>query len=334
MKVWWRFFIIFLIAINSSCDAEIIVPVEEEEPEEEIETDLSGIKPGMYKASADEFLILTINLHTYQESNQEAKFDIITDLIGELDVDFVALQECAQHKNSAIVDGIIRDDNMALILQNNLMEEYASDYEFAWEWAHYGWNVWEEGVAVFSKYPLIENEDRYVSSSTNVNSINSRKVIYGAFMVPGIGRMHLFSAHTHWRTSETDEQQNIQINNIRDMVIEKDSIAADSAILSLICGDFNVNPTSSPPWNEGYTTMMAGGDYKDSFLEIYPDANNTPAQSAYNTIGGDFPGRIDYIFMKENDKFRIEDSQIVFRPDVAGVVSDHFGVLSKISYVE
>ncbi len=115
------------------------------------------------------------------------------------------------------------------------------------------------------------------------------------------------------------------------MVDEKEVLNTVEA--SFVCGDFNVNPTSDDPWSEGYLTMINNGEYIDSFLEIYPDANNKPAQSIYNTIGGTYPGRIDYVFMKSNTHFRVMDSQIVFTNDVAGEISDHFGMLTKVQYI-
>ena len=76
--------------------------------------------------------------------------------------------------------------------------------------------------------------------------------------------------------------------------------------------------------------MINVGEYVDTFLEIYPDANQKPAQSIYHTVGGTFPGRIDYVFMKNNTTFTVEDSQIIFTNEVMGSVSDHYGVLTKI----
>jgi maltose 6'-phosphate phosphatase len=281
----------------------------------------------MFKTSANEYLILTINLHTYQEAQQNEKFNMITDLIGKMDVDFIAFQECAQNKYGVIAEGIIREDNMALVISKRIKEKYNADYHFVWNWSHYGWNEWEEGVAVLSRYPVMHSEDRYVSSNTSTGSITSRKVIYASCQAPG-GLFNVFSAHTHWRTSVSDEEQNNQINRIKSMVEEKESLAPDA--ISFVCGDFNGNPTSDYPWSEGYNTMMRTNDYSDTFLEIYPEANRKPAQSIYNTIGGDLPGRIDYIFMKKIARFRVADSQIVFTNEVVGKVSDHFGVITKV----
>lgn len=295
------------------------------------ETKLTGIKETMFKKSKNEYLILTLNLHTYQETQQNEKFNIITDIIGKMDIDFIAFQECAQNKSSVIKEGIIRVDNMAFIIADRLKHKYNADYNFVWNWSHYGWTVFEEGIAILSKYPLLASENRYISSNTDVNNIASRKVIYATYQLPK-GRINIFSAHTHWRTTLTDEEQNNEIKNIQLMVDEKEALTLEKA--SIICGDFNGNPTSDFPWSEGYNTMMKNNDYKDSFFEIYPAANSKPPLSIYNTIGGDLPGRIDYIFIKNNAYFKVVDSQIVFKNDVAGNVSDHYGVLTKLIFVK
>jgi maltose 6'-phosphate phosphatase len=293
------------------------------------ETSLEGIKQNLFKTAENEYLILTINLHTYQETMQNEKFNLLTDVIGLMDIDFIAFQECAQNKSAAIVDGIVREDNMALEITSRLKEKYGIEYNYVWNWAHYGWDVWEEGVSIVSKHPRIDSEDRYVSTSTSTNTITSRKVIFGAYQIPE-GNFHFFSAHTHWRTSLTDEEQNKQIANIKSMVFEKESWNFDA--LSFVCGDFNGNPTSDFPWSEGYNNMVKDNLFQDTFLAAYPDANNKPAQSIYNTIGGDLPGRIDFIFMKSNARLTVVDSQIIFTGEIVGRVSDHFGVLTKVKF--
>ncbi|RLD19402.1 MAG: hypothetical protein DRI71_11875 [Bacteroidetes bacterium] len=80
--------------------------------------------------------------------------------------------------------------------------------------------------------------------------------------------------------------------------------------------------------------MIDNGNYVDSYLSANTDANNKPAQSKHHTVLGSFPGRIDYIFMKGNPDFEVVDSQIIFRPDVIGVVSDHYGVITKMKKLQ
>ncbi len=294
------------------------------------ETNLDNIKTNLFKKNNKEYLILTINLHTYQELQQDKKFNLLVDLIGKMDVDFIVFQECAQNKSSTINNGIIREDNMALIITDRIREKYDTNYNYVWDWAHYGWNIWEEGVAVLSKHNRISTDSRYISTNTNTSNITSRKTIYGSYQLQD-GNLNLFSVHTHWRTSLTDDEQNNQILSIQQMVDEKE--ITNNSIATFVCGDFNVNPTSGYPWSEGYNLMMQNNIYTDTYLNIYPDANNIPTQSIHNTIGGEYPGRIDYIFMKNNSSFEVVESQIVFTEDVVGRVSDHYGVLTKIKFI-
>lgn len=295
------------------------------------EVNLDNIKKSMFKTSDNEYLILTINQHTYQENNQNEKFNMLVEVIGRMDIDFIALQECAQPKSSNIIEGIIREDNMALIISNKLQENYDVEYNYVWNWAHYGWDVYEEGVAILSKHYLVDSEARYISSSTSTNNLTSRKAIYGLYQIPE-GSIHMFSTHTHWRTSESDKEQNNQMKNIKRMVNEKESLSPQAA--TFVCGDFNVNPTSDYPWSEGYNILINNGEYMDTFLKIHPDANNKPAQSIYNTIGGSFPGRIDYIFAKNNLRIKVLDSQIIFTENVVGEISDHNAVLTKVTFLQ
>jgi maltose 6'-phosphate phosphatase len=294
------------------------------------ETSLINIKPGMFRTSDNEFLVLTLNLHTYQESRQSEKLQMIADVIGKMNIDFIAFQECAQNRSAAIAEGIIREDNMARIICERIFQKYQVSYDFVWNWSHYGWDVWEEGVAVLSRFPVTLSEDRYISTDKSTGSITSRKVIYAACQSPH-GVFNMFSVHTHWRLTVNDEEQDSQVNNIKSMVLEKESSSPDA--FSIVCGDFNGNPTSDYPWSEGYNTMMRTGEYTDTFLTIYPDGNQKPAQSIYNTIGGTLPGRIDYIFLKTDSRLQVMDSQIIFTPGAVGMVSDHFGVISKVRIV-
>ena len=144
--------------------------------------------------------------------------------------------------------------------------------------------------------------------------------------MPDGGQINIFSSHLHWRKTLTDQEQNNQIRKMQAMVDEK--LTANSS--SFVAGDFNVNPTSDAPWSEGYFTMIDNGNYVDSYLMVNTDANNKPAQSQHHTVLGSFPGRIDYIFMKSNPDFEVVDSQIIFTPDIIGVVSDHYGVITKM----
>jgi len=279
----------------------------------------------------NEFLVLTVNLHTYQEDNQEAKFDLLAKTIATYDIDVVLMQEAAQRKDTPYVIGdTIRSDNMVYILQQKLLNNYSLSYDFAWDWSHYGFTNYEEGVGILSKAPLKYVKSEYVSSSTSVNNIQARKIIYGQIDLNGIGKINVASAHLSWRLSETSEEQNNQIKNLQ---IAMNTLAVVRGGISIIGGDFNGNPTDDPPWNEGYVKMTQDG-FTDTLLTAHPDANDKPRNSTYDTVKGDFPGRIDYIYMKANESYHVDASEIIFTPDTLGTISDHYAVATKFRFGE
>ena len=191
-----------------------------------------------------------------------------------------------------------------------------------------GWDVWEEGIAVMSKYPFAASQSVWVSTSASTSRLVSRKAIHGRFNVSAMGiNVNLVATHLHWRTTLTDGEQNKQVNNVRAFADGKTS----GNDLTLVCGDYNSQPTESDPrWSEGYLTMRSNGTYLDTFLTFNPHANDMPEQAIYDTVKGGDPGRIDYIFMRTNAAFGVVSSQIIFTPAILGTVSDHYGVLTRI----
>ena len=281
------------------------------------------------KKSPEELIVLTLNLHTYQETAQDEKFDIIVKAIAEYDVDLIAFQECAQKKDSPFIDGstTIRNDNMAYIITKRLKQYYNLDYDFKWDWAHYGWSVYEEGVAVVSKHPITASQSTWISTSASTSSIISRKAVYSSVTHPDFGRINLFSAHLHWRTTINNDQT-IQIQNLQKFVNDN----TGDSVATFVCGDFNMQPTEYAPWDEGYNAMTDSGEFIDTFYVYNPAANDMPEQSKYDTVKGDTPGRIDYIFMNKLAQFTVISSQIIFTPAILGTVTDHYGVLTRLEY--
>lgn len=276
--------------------------------------------------------ILSLNLHTYQESNQDAKFNIVVDAIFDLSIDLVCFVECGQNKNQTYLTGssTIRIDNMAYIITQRLKSKYGVNYYYAWDWAHIGFDYYEEGMAVVSKYPITDSGSTWISTVTSSSNITSRKAVYGKTGIPGIGIVHLFSVHTHWMLSSTDTEHELQVSRIKDFVYNKEITSDVSPDLSIVCGDYNCNAANVEPWIKPYNKMVENGDFIDTFLVANPTANNRPQDSKFNTVGGDYPGRIDYIFMKNNTKFEVVSSVITFSPSSLGTVSDHYGVITKI----
>lgn len=274
---------------------------------------------------ANELVLLSLNLHTYQETGAIAKLETIADVIAEVNPDFVFLQECAQHKDDSLVSDPrapynqsgqdqIKATNMARVIADRLFNTHSKTYSYYWSWAHYGWTVWEEGVAVMTRHTISGYGNKYISTSTSTGDMHARKAVFVSATVSGIGLLNVFSAHTSW----WDFGLSAQIDSLKSWVTEKESL---SPVASIICGDFNADAGS-----EGYNRLVSttGG----RFVDCYYVAN--PRGFSDATISGG--GRIDYVFYKDGNPVTPQTVQIYFKDvsTLGGLVSDHYGLIARL----
>ncbi|WKJ91313.1 carbohydrate-binding protein [Methylomonas montana] len=264
-----------------------------------------------YVLSRAPLKLLILNLHCYQEDEQDRKFWQIARAINELDVDVVCLQEVAEYWNNGHGDW---SSNSANIINKRLPKPF----HLYSDWSHLGFDKYREGVAILSRYPLAEQEARYVSESWDAYSIHSRKVVSARITVPYIGSINVFSAHLSW-WEDGFEQQFQQLATWADSKRGPDSDA------TLLCGDFNIAAGST-----GYQLVVKGLQYEDQYL-----AANAPAlfQQIFRVndphwrdyLADDY--RIDYIFMNKGSALRVCSARTVFTEQDYGQVSDHCGYL-------
>lgn len=279
------------------------------------------------KKPKDYLLLLSVNLHTYQEKEQEAKFSSIVQALYDLRPDVVLLQECAQNKEATIIkkhyDKEIKKDNMAHIICSMLRDNHSINYDYYWDWSHYGWNEWEEGVAILTPHKIIRTESKYVTTNQTKTFWKSRNIAMATVDITSIGKINFFSIHTGWWNDKPDPF-NTQFENI----IEWEESIKNGAIATILAGDFNIEAGS-----EGYTFI----EDKDKYIDIYRKAN--PHGFYDPTIGGKIDGwekgmptgkRIDYIFINKDADFTTVMSQRIFTKKSYGRVSDHTGVYAVL----
>ncbi|MFO7632155.1 MAG: carbohydrate-binding protein [Caldilinea sp.] len=264
-----------------------------------------------YIARRDNFKVLILNLHCYQEKNQLAKLATIAQVIQELNVDAVCLQEVAEHWNAGAGDWA---SNTARIIH----EQLPQPFYLSTDWSHRGFERYREGVAILSRYPFVRTEARYVSASQDAYDIHSRKVIMGQINAPGIGVVNLFSAHLSW----WDDGFRAQFDVLRAWA---DRRHTRSVAATLLCGDFNVKVGS-----EGYAHVVAKSDFEDQFLKVtdrdaFDAIFRKHGDGWQSRVAND--GRIDFIFMKRGGKLRPVAAQRLFTGNHYQRVSDHEGFL-------
>jgi endonuclease/exonuclease/phosphatase family metal-dependent hydrolase len=285
----------------------------------------------------DELLMLTLNLHAYQEfraqndtpeeriEKHEALFDKIAKAIETLDVDIICLQEVAEHSGNELTEPYgAAASNMAQRI--NLKIDGGKRYHLYQSWSHYAWDIWREGVAILSKFPIVKESSRYISISRNKTYFKSRKVVMTQIEVPHMGKINVFSVHTGWYNDKDDPFQT-QFDNLK---VWADEEYDEDVVGVFLCGDFNV-----ASGEYGHSYIVDSGDYLDVYYIANPEGFRDP------TIGGQIDGweageptgkRIDYIFMKNTSPFSVQLAQRIFTELSFGRVSDHNGLYASFLY--
>lgn len=256
-----------------------------------------------------ELKLLTLNLHAWLEENQEEKFQIIADYIYKNDIDIVAFQEANQNRDKILVNENIREDNPSLII-SNFLKKMGKNYNFVWDWSHYGYDVYEEGLSILTKHPIDSSKSIFVSESQDVKFWKTRKTIKAEINL-GHKSINVFSCHMGW-LGDKEEPFEKQITKLYDFVKEEGKS-------SLIMGDFNNSDDT-----EGYDLIKKLG-FKDLYNKTSENHGFTVKEKIAGWENNDKFLRIDYIF--SNIEYEIIESQVVFEEKR---VSDHFGVYTKI----
>ena len=264
-----------------------------------------------YSFLREQLKVLILNLHCYQEENQDEKFTTIANTINDLDVDIICLQEVAEYWNDGHGDW---PSNSAKIINERLTEPFYIHHD----WSHLGFDQYREGVALLSRYPLSNQDSGYVSDSHDVYDINSRKVVTARVYVPYIGFINVFSAHLSWLEGGFQEQ----FQRLRNWA---GNINSHDIKATLLCGDFNITAGSN-----GYKQVVASNEYQDQYLAVNKQGvfekifkvNDVHWQ---DLLADDY--RIDYIFMNKNSGIKATSAKVIFTDQDVGRVSDHCGYL-------
>lgn len=279
-----------------------------------------------------ELNILTLNLHTYQELQYEKLYNEdffqrynsifhqrIANMIEREEIDVAFFQEVGQHRNNAILyakHAPVKDFNA--VDQISKLLPMKNDYVF--DFSHYGWNDWEEGLAILSKTPLIYPSSFYVSKEQSRNSFLSRKILSAKTIIDDT-TIFLCCVHLNWFNNGFSQEIDAVIKHIM-MNYNKDTLV-------ILAGDFN-----NAAHTEGYRyfieqLQLFNLELNDSYFQAHPNKFNEP------TIRGDSfnnKDRIDYIFIG-GEKCKILSSELHFYDhDEYGRVSDHYGLVTKILF--
>jgi|GEM_PF-54724 len=266
-----------------------------------------------YVISHKPLSLLVLNLHCYQESQQDEKFSTIARAIDEQQIDVVCFQEAAENWNDGQGDW---SSNAANIINQRLK----APLHLFYDWSHLGFDRYREGVALLSRYPLIEPEGRYVSESQDPYNIHARKAVKASLKVPYMGLIQVFSVHLSW----WENGFSAQFGRLHEWASQTRSKEMKANLLG---GDFNVAAGS-----EGYRLVVQHYGYEDQYLQANQQGLSAQRFRVDDAHWGDYLSndyRIDFVFANRGHDLKCTSATTLFTEHDYGRVSDHVGYLFR-----
>lgn len=271
--------------------------------------------------------LLTLNAHSWVESDQIAKLHQLADVIVKENFDVIALQEVNQYRHSQTLSDSqlttltkipIREDNFAQLLLKILADKNQHYYGI-WADCHVGFDIYEEGTALLTRQPFLETKVITFRSELSFEDVRRRTVVGGLIEVEGQSQW-FYSAHFSWWEFEGENlfQEEWQ-------TLEKQLQPCRKQPVYLL-GDFNNDAQQEA---EGYQLIQGKKQWQDSFVAA-------KKRSGEHTVTKKIAGwddnqkklRIDYIFSSQ--KRAVASYETIFDGENYPMISDHCGIAVEL----
>jgi maltose 6'-phosphate phosphatase len=263
--------------------------------------------------------LLTLNSHSWQEENQDEKIKDLVQTIKENSYDVIALQEVSQSVEEKIVYGNVKNNNYALLLLNELKKQGIEEYSFVWGFSHNYTHMnksFEEGLAILTKHPVIDEHSFYISGIRDINNWKARNIIGATIEYKG-KQFSFYSCHMGWWYDE-EESFKDQVKNLLQ------NINMDNTVF--LMGDFNNDAFIK---GEGYEYLISHGLFDTYNLAECKDDGVTVKGKIAGWEKNQQKKRIDLILT--NLPFPVVYSNVIFNGKNKSIISDHFGVEIEIN---
>ncbi|MDY3368707.1 endonuclease/exonuclease/phosphatase family protein [Zhenhengia yiwuensis] len=255
--------------------------------------------------------LLTLNCHSWQEVDQQHKIKVLAQEIKDKGYDVIALQEVSQPIDGDVVVQGLKEGNFVYALLDALKEIDVTEYDFRWGFSHIGYEVYEEGLCLLSKHPIVEEQEFFVTKGHDTNYWKTRKIVKIAIDYKG-KTIDFYTCHLGWWIDE-EEPFKYQIDTL--------NVSINSNRLSFMMGDFNNNANVR---DEGYDYMISKG-WVDTYTLAEKKDEGITVQGKIDGWEKNQAGlRIDLIWA--NQPIKVLKSQVCFNGINKEIVSDHFGV--------
>ncbi len=260
-------------------------------------------------SGTDSLTIVSFNLHGWQ-TEWPTRLGIILDELEQLQPDLIGFQEVLQTPGTSSID------NSARVIADSLFRRTGLSYSYFFARTHTAWDMYDEGIAILTRHIVLNSGARDLPPG-----VFARKVLYCRVLTPR-GIIQFFDTHLA-HLAEEEPVRTEQVKVIRAFVEEMSADGVPAA--NIICGDFNAIP-GSMPLRTMTTADSLGVQYVDSWALLHP------GQPGYTMPAESPNSRIDYIFLKDNERSTVTDSRLILnKKNSQGLYpSDHFGLASTL----
>lgn len=268
--------------------------------------------------------LLTLNTHSWLEEQPDAKLDALIETILANQFDVIAFQEVNQSIAESVMDVSnhfayqaadptiqIKRNNFAFIVQQKL-EQAGLRYVWTWQPAHIGYDIYDEGLAFLSLYPIQEIKTFYASKSKAYENYKTRPVL--GVQIEG---SWYFNLHLGWWEDDND--------SFKDQWLKCSAVFDSLPGPIYLMGDFN-NPAQVN--NEGYE-LVSQKWFDTFYLAAKRDTGYTIEKNIDGWSENNEQLRIDFIFT--NQPIDILISEVFFNGLNSPIVSDHYGVSIELA---
>ena len=268
--------------------------------------------------------LLTCNTHSIIEENYEEKLEYFAQWIADNDYDVIAVQESNQThdmEKAEPTEEYISSNESIIIKKDNhilntvkLLNAKGKKYYWVWTPVKIGYDIYDEGLGLISKYKPLEVKEFYLTESKSYTNWKVRKILGIKIEIEGKERW-FYTVHTGWWNDSEEYFKNQLVKLNRELWLEKDEV--------YLMGDFN-NPAEVR--DEGYDALVRSGWYDTYLLAEKKDEGVTVSGliDGWKEHKNISSMRIDFI-LKNNDS-PVKESKVVFNGKNGKTVSDHFAV--------
>ena len=155
--------------------------------------------------------LLTLNTHSLIIPEHEAKREIFVDFIAKEQPEVFALQEVNQTASAPLLEEVpagyypcpgnhvpLKADNHAAAVAKMLAQR-GIHYDWSWLPAKIGYDIYDEGAAVFSRAPITDAENLLLSQINDYNNWKTRRTL-------GVcaGDVWYYTVHLGWWKDEAE----------------------------------------------------------------------------------------------------------------------------------